>query len=114
MTIGVICMDDEEKAGRTTFGDIAVPASAYWGAQTQRSLENFAIGGQRMPIAVIHALARVKRAAAQVNATKGLIQPDICSAPSSLPPSEVIAGKLDADHFPLESSGRRDRARSPT
>jgi fumarate hydratase class II len=55
-----------------SFGDIAVPAWAYLAAETQRSLENFPIGGQLMPIAVVHALARVKLAAAQVNAAKGI------------------------------------------
>mgnify|MGYP000792471213 CR=1 FL=1 len=43
-----------------SLGTIEVPDDAYWGAQTQRSLENFAIGGQRMPLAVIHALALIK------------------------------------------------------
>lgn len=50
-----------------SLGTIEVPDDAYWGAQTQRSLENFAIGGQRMPLAVIHALALIKKAAARVN-----------------------------------------------
>lgn len=48
-----------------SLGTIEVPDDAYWGAQTQRSLENFAIGGQRMPLAVIHALALIKKAAAR-------------------------------------------------
>jgi len=90
---------DDYRLERDSFGDIAVPASAYWGAQTQRSLENFPIGGQRMPIQVIHALARVKRAAAQVNAAKGLIKPDIARAIVTAA-DEVIDGKLD-DQFPL-------------
>lgn len=44
-----------------SIGAIEVPADAYWGAQTQRSKENFAIGGQQMPLAVVHALAQVKK-----------------------------------------------------
>ena len=52
-------------------GGIEVPADRLWGAQTQRSLENFKIGEDRMPIALIHALAQVKRAAAQVNLNLG-------------------------------------------
>ncbi len=52
-----------------SLGTIEVPDDAYWGAQTQRSLENFAIGGQRMPLAVIHALALIKKAAARSTTT---------------------------------------------
>ena len=52
---------------RDTMGMMQVPANALWGAQTQRSLQNFRISGERMPLALIHALAWVKRAAAKVN-----------------------------------------------
>ena len=56
-----------------SFGPIEVPADAYWGAQTQRSIGNFPFGAQeRMPIGIIHALALVKLAAAQVNRRHGL------------------------------------------
>ena len=58
-----------------SMGAIEVPAEAYWGAQTQRSKQNFAIGGQQMPLAVVHALAHIKKAAASVNA--GLRIPQI-------------------------------------
>jgi fumarate hydratase, class II len=92
-------MTEEHRLERDSFGDIAVPASAYWGAQTQRSRENFPIGGQKMPIAVVHALARVKLAAARVNASKGLIAQNVADAIESAA-TEVIDGKLD-DHFPL-------------
>ncbi len=84
---------------RDSFGDIAVPADAYWGAQTQRSFENFPIGGQRMPLQVVHALARVKRAAAEVNAAKGLVKKDVADAIVAAA-QEVIDGKHD-DQFPL-------------
>ena len=92
-------MTEDHRIERDSFGDIAVPSWAYWGAQTQRSKENFPIGGQQMPIDVVHALARVKLAAAQVNAEKGLIKPDVAKAIVDAA-QEVIAGKLDA-HFPL-------------
>jgi fumarate hydratase class II len=92
-------MTEDSRIERDSFGDIAVPAWAYWGAQTQRSRENFPIGGQRMPIEVVHALARVKRAAAQVNAARGLVDPKIAEAIVAAA-QEVVDGKLD-DHFPL-------------
>ncbi|MBL1255448.1 class II fumarate hydratase [Methylocystis sp. Sn-Cys] len=92
-------MTEDNRIERDSFGDIAVPSWALWGAQTQRSRENFPIGGQRMPIEVVHALARVKLAAAQVNAAKGLIKPEIAKAITEAA-QEVIDGKFD-DHFPL-------------
>ena len=58
---------------RDSFGDIEVPAERLWGAQTQRSLQNFRISGERMPLELIYALARVKRACAVVNAELGLL-----------------------------------------
>ncbi|KAF2991918.1 class II fumarate hydratase [Methylocystis sp. MJC1] len=92
-------MTADNRIERDSFGDIAVPSWALWGAQTQRSRENFPIGGQRMPIEVVHALARVKLAAAQVNAAKGLIKPEIAKVITEAA-QEVIDGKFD-DHFPL-------------
>jgi fumarate hydratase class II len=92
-------MKTDHRIERDSFGDIAVPADAYWGAQSQRSRENFPIGGQRMPIEVIHGLARVKLAAAQVNGAKGLIAPEVARAIAEAA-QEVIDGKFDA-HFPL-------------
>ena len=57
-----------------SIGPIDVPADAYWGAQTQRSVENFPFGAtERMPIGIVHALAIVKRAAARVNAAKAIL-----------------------------------------
>ena len=55
-----------------SFGPIAVPASAYWGAQTQRSIGNFPIGHDKMPLPLIHALGRIKQVVAQVNRAHGL------------------------------------------
>lgn len=80
-------------------GSIAVPAEMYWGAQTQRSLEHFAIGQDRMPVEVIRAFGILKKAAALTNVDLGLLKPEeaelICKAAD-----EIIAGKLNA-HFPL-------------
>jgi len=82
-----------------TMGEIAVPADRLWGAQTQRSLENFRIGGERMPPGVIRALAIVKRAAARVNASLGLLEPRVAEAIAKAA-DEVIEGRLDGE-FPL-------------
>ena len=82
-----------------SIGAIEVPADAYWGAQTQRSIENFPFGAmERMPIGIVHALAIVKQAAARVNRQHGLAaeKADAIEAAAA----EVIAGKLD-DQFPL-------------
>ncbi len=82
-----------------SLGEVEVPADRYWGAQTQRSLEHFSIGDDHMPLAVCHALALVKRAAAVVNAERGLLAPDLAAAIVRAA-DEVVAGRLD-DHFPL-------------
>ena len=92
-------MTEDQRIERDSFGDIAVPSWAYWGAQTERSRENFPIGGDRMPIEIVHALARIKLAAAKVNAKKGLLEAEIADAISAAA-REVIDGKLD-EHFPL-------------
>lgn len=84
---------------KDTMGEIQVPADRYWGAQTQRSIQNFKIGGQTMPIEVIRAFATLKKAAALTNAEltdfpqeKADLIASVCD--------EISAGKLD-DHFPL-------------
>ena len=82
-----------------TFGPIEVPADRYWGAQTQRSLENFRIGTERMPQPLIRALGVVKRASAEVNHALGLLDAKRMRAIVQAA-QEVIDGKLD-DHFPL-------------
>ena len=82
-----------------TFGPIDVPADRYWGAQTQRSIQNFPIGGERMPEPVIRGLGIVKRAAAEVNMNLGRLDPKVGEAIVQAA-QEVIDGKLDA-HFPL-------------
>jgi fumarate hydratase class II len=82
-----------------SLGPIEVPADAYWGAQTQRSLINFAIGSERMPLAIVRALALVKKAAARVHARAGALPADIASLIEQAA-DEVLAGRHD-DQFPL-------------
>src|SRR5437763_3061152 len=82
-----------------SFGPIEVPADRYWGAQTQRSRENFRIGTDRMPIAIVHALGIVKLASAETNRELGLLDAR-CAGAIARAAREVIEGKLD-DHFPL-------------
>jgi fumarate hydratase class II len=82
-----------------TFGPIKIADSRLWGAQTQRSLENFRIGGERMPPPIIHALGIVKRAAAEVNRKHGSLDARRAKAIARVA-REVADGKLD-DHFPL-------------
>jgi fumarate hydratase class II len=84
---------------RDTFGNIEVPADKLWGAQTQRSLQNFRISGERMPRLLVHALAQVKRAAAVVNQALGVLPSEKAHAIIAAA-DEVIAGKHD-DEFPL-------------
>jgi fumarate hydratase class II len=82
-----------------SLGAVEVPDDAYWGAQTQRSLANFPFAAtERMPIAIVHALAVVKQAAARVNRRHGL-DPALADAIEAAA-AEVAAGKLD-DQFPL-------------
>jgi fumarate hydratase class II len=87
------------RAETDSFGPINVPQDRLWGAQTQRSRENFAIGGQTMPIAVVHALAKVKRAAAEVNLAQGELEAPLAEAIAAAA-KEIESGALD-DHFPL-------------
>ena len=84
---------------RDSMGPVEVPADRYWGAQTQRSLENFKIGGHRMPRPMIKALGLVKYATAQANFELGLLSADKKDAIQGAA-SEVIEGVLD-EHFPL-------------
>ena len=82
-----------------TMGEVDVPADRYWGAQTQRSLENFRIGGERMPVPLIRALGLQKLAAARVNLSLNVIEAGIGRAIEQAA-REVADGKHD-DHFPL-------------
>jgi fumarate hydratase, class II len=82
-----------------TFGPIEVPADRYWGAQTQRSLENFRIGTETMPPPLVRALGIVKQAAARVNREQGHLEPRLADAIARAA-QEVVDGRL-AEHFPL-------------
>ncbi len=82
-----------------SLGPVEVPDEAYWGAQTQRSLINFAIGKERMPLAVLHALALIKKAAARVNDRNGDLPADVARLIEQAA-DEVLDGQLD-EQFPL-------------
>ncbi len=84
---------------KDSFGTIEVPADRLWGAQTERSRRLFRISGERMPLAVIHALALVKRSAARVNRALGLLEPKVADAVERAA-DEVLAGRHD-EEFPL-------------
>ena len=82
-----------------SISEIDVPSDRYWGAQTQRSLQNFDIGGEKIPIPMVHALGIVKLAAVRVNMAQRLVEADTGKLIEQAA-LEVIEGKLD-DHFPL-------------
>src|SRR6202046_4465466 len=82
-----------------SFGPIEVPAEHYWGAQTQRSLQNFRIGGERMPLPLIHAFGVLKKAAAMTNVKLGILEAKLADAIGKAA-DEVANGKMDAE-FPL-------------
>ena len=82
-----------------SLGEVQVPADRYWGAQTQRSLENFKIGGERMPRPLIRALGIVKHASATVNEALRKLDAERASAIRQAA-QEVVDGTMD-DHFPL-------------
>ncbi len=84
---------------KDSFGEIEVPADRLWGAQTERSRRFFRISGERMPLAVVYALARVKKAAASANSQLGLLKMEKADAIRQAA-DEVLAGKHD-DEFPL-------------
>jgi fumarate hydratase class II len=94
-------MSDSAKARMESdsMGEIAVPADRYWGAQTQRSLQNFRIGGETMPAALVRALGITKLAAARTNLALGLLAAKLGKAVIQAA-EEVAQGKL-AEHFPL-------------
>ncbi len=84
---------------KDSIGEVRVPSSSYWGAQTQRSLENFKIGNEHFPREFIRAYGVLKKAAAKVNSELGLLEPSLAEAISESC-DEVIEGQLD-DQFPL-------------
>jgi fumarate hydratase class II len=81
------------------FGPLDIPADQLWGAQTERSLHNFRIGTERMPIEIIHALGLIKRAAAEVNRDLGSLDARRAKAIAAVA-QDIADGKLDG-HFPL-------------
>src|SRR5262247_2165431 len=81
------------------FGPLKISADRLWGAQTQRSLHNFRIGSERMPIEIVRALGVIKRAAAEVNRALGSLDRKRAAAIAAVA-QEIADGKLD-DHFPL-------------
>jgi fumarate hydratase class II len=85
---------------RDTMGELAVPAEAYYGVQTARAIENFPISSLRMPRAVIRAMGMIKRAAASVNHSLGLLDKKPAEAIKQAA-TEVVAGKLDTE-FPVD------------
>jgi fumarate hydratase class II len=96
-------MTELEPAGRVehdSMGEVEVPAGAKWGAQTQRAVENFPISGLRLDSAVIHALGRIKAAAATANAMLGALDADAAAAIRAAA-EEVAAGGWD-DQFPID------------
>jgi fumarate hydratase, class II len=92
-------MKHASRSERDTFGPIDVPADKLWGAQTQRSLQNFDISGEQQPREIIHALAQIKRSSARVNHALGL-QDEAKTSAIVAAADEVIAGR-HASEFPL-------------
>ena len=89
----------EYRIEHDTMGEVRVPADRYWGAQTQRSYENFRIGTERMPQEIIRAFAVVKKAAARANEHLGTLDKQRADAISAVC-DEILSGALD-EHFPL-------------
>ena len=96
----------EYRMEHDTMGEVAVPAEHHWGAQTQRSRENFKIGGQRQPKEIITAFAYLKDACAQVNAAEGRITP--------FPPFAGRSGRENGTTSSLWWYGRPAAAPRPT
>jgi fumarate hydratase class II len=90
----------EYRIEHDTMGEVRVPASALWGAQTQRAVDNFPVSGQPLPPELIHALARIKAAAAGANAQLAVLDLDVAEAITQAA-GEVIEGRHD-DHFPID------------
>lgn len=88
-----------ERMERDTIGEIAVPGDKFWGAQTERSRQNFKIGEEKMPREIIKAFARLKKATARSNADLGKLAQDKAEAIAAVC-DRIVTGELDA-HFPL-------------
>jgi fumarate hydratase, class II len=92
-------MSQNVRTETDSFGALEIPADKYYGAQTARSLINFPIGGETLPLPLVHALGVIKQAAARVNKEQGKLAPDLAEAIEQAA-GEVAAGKFD-DNFPL-------------
>ncbi|MFE2021091.1 class II fumarate hydratase [Streptomyces sp. NPDC059499] len=92
--------DPQYRIEHDSMGEVRVPAHAKWRAQTQRAVENFPVSGQRIERAHIEALARIKAAAAKVNAELGVLDPGIARAIQEAA-AEVVTGRWD-EHFPVD------------
>ncbi len=90
----------EYRTERDTMGDVLVPATALWRAQTQRAVENFPISGKRLEPAHIHALGHIKAAAARVNAEMGVLDEAVAKAIEQAA-GEVADGRHD-EQFPID------------
>ncbi|HEV7719636.1 MAG TPA: lyase family protein, partial [Iamia sp.] len=96
-------MTDTEDAYRIehdTMGEVRVPTTARWGAQTQRAVENFPVSGLTVDPGLIHALGAIKAAAAEANGALGVLEPDVARAIASAA-AEVAAGDHDGE-FPID------------
>ena len=91
---------NDTRTEHDSMGELEVPADALYGAQTQRAVNNFPVSGQPMPVAFIHAIARIKAAAAKVNAELGLLDGPRADAIQQAAEA-IIAGKHD-DQFPID------------
>ncbi|MER6699035.1 class II fumarate hydratase [Streptomyces fimicarius] len=99
-TSGATSGDSGFRIEHDSMGEVRVPAHAKWRAQTQRAVENFPVSGQRLERAHIEALARIKGAAAKVNAELKVLDPDIAAAIQEAA-AEVASGRWD-EHFPVD------------
>ena len=90
----------EFRVEKDSMGEVRVPAKAYYGAQSQRAVENFPVSGERMPLPVVHAVAMVKGFAAEVNAGLGILPPRLAEAVSRAA-REILEGKFD-DQFVVD------------
>ncbi|MFF7009813.1 class II fumarate hydratase [Streptomyces fimicarius] len=99
-TSGATAGDSGFRIEHDSMGEVRVPAHAKWRAQTQRAVENFPVSGQRLERAHIEALARIKGAAAKVNAELKVLDPDIAAAIQEAA-AEVASGRWD-EHFPVD------------
>ncbi len=94
-----MALNPQTRTERDTFGPIEVPAERLWGAQTQRSLQNFDISGERQPAEIIRALVQIKRSAARVNHALGL--QDATKTQAIVAAADEVMAGLHPDEFPL-------------